>query len=509
MNSYSFDFEGVTYVVERVHPTQHYARMSPDIFRLSAATAEILRLAEEVGRRQSVDAVNSRLAAANAELAEERDNWKRSAERDSEQRDLVNKRLDEVEEERDSLRRLNETLAKEHDRAIHRWAKAVEERDAEMERVKACEHIAEGEEGWEALQNLCPSTAAVASLREEHDALSITVEEGREIEFEITAALAVLAGESLIPCGDGKTCPGHFGPKTMEALKSALAAWRALQEGNAAAAQRVGEAVADLVLAQADARLGRELVEALVQEDDSGEEHPRDILRRIIRERDQALADHKRAIEKCQVTEGARLILLGDLRRGRQSLEAERAERSRCTRDLILALSDKDEMSQKLESAESANRQHCLELAEKAGEIRDLREKLALDELELSLYRFGPDRDLRAEVRQHRLDRAVIANHLENLLGLAKREPASEGAVKLLALLDSEKIPGDFYSALDGRAADETLAEAAWRWLREQVGSPPLVAPLNASDAGVIRAPEVKTRHEVGDAEQENDGCEL
>lgn len=39
--------------------------------------------------------------------------------------------------------------------------------DTEMERVKACEHIAEGDEGWQQLTNLCPSTAAVASLRAE------------------------------------------------------------------------------------------------------------------------------------------------------------------------------------------------------------------------------------------------------------------------------------------------------------------------------------------------------
>ena len=42
-----------------------------------------------------------------------------------------------------------------------------EKADAEMERVKACEHIAEGDEGWEQLTNLCPSTAAVATLRAE------------------------------------------------------------------------------------------------------------------------------------------------------------------------------------------------------------------------------------------------------------------------------------------------------------------------------------------------------
>lgn len=41
--------------------------------------------------------------------------------------------------------------------------------DAEMQRVKACEHIAEGDEGWEFLVNLCPSTAAVAALKRDRD----------------------------------------------------------------------------------------------------------------------------------------------------------------------------------------------------------------------------------------------------------------------------------------------------------------------------------------------------
>lgn len=45
--------------------------------------------------------------------------------------------------------------------------------DAEMERVKACEHIAEGDmEGndWRILRNICPSTAAVAALRDKYEA---------------------------------------------------------------------------------------------------------------------------------------------------------------------------------------------------------------------------------------------------------------------------------------------------------------------------------------------------
>lgn len=59
------------------------------------------------------------------------------------------------------------------------------ESDAEMERVKACEHIADGDEGWEALSNLCPSTASVASLRN-----AITRERERAARLE-------KAGEAL------------------------------------------------------------------------------------------------------------------------------------------------------------------------------------------------------------------------------------------------------------------------------------------------------------------------
>lgn len=41
----------------------------------------------------------------------------------------------------------------------------------EMLRVKMCEHIAEGEEGWQQHRNLCPSTMAVAALRDEVERL--------------------------------------------------------------------------------------------------------------------------------------------------------------------------------------------------------------------------------------------------------------------------------------------------------------------------------------------------
>ncbi len=58
-------------------------------------------------------------------------------------------------------------------------AKANLDADAEMERVKACEHIAENEPGWEKLRNLCPSTAAVASMRDQLAAQSLELEKAK------------------------------------------------------------------------------------------------------------------------------------------------------------------------------------------------------------------------------------------------------------------------------------------------------------------------------------------
>ncbi len=51
------------------------------------------------------------------------------------------------------------------ERDAARYAQAA---DAEMERVKACEHIANGDTGWERLRELCPSTSAVANMRDRY-----------------------------------------------------------------------------------------------------------------------------------------------------------------------------------------------------------------------------------------------------------------------------------------------------------------------------------------------------
>jgi len=59
-----------------------------------------------------------------------------------------------------------------------------EKADKEMERVKACEHIAEGDEGWEQLSNLCPSTAAVAKLRTDFQQLDEQLATEREAQSQ-------------------------------------------------------------------------------------------------------------------------------------------------------------------------------------------------------------------------------------------------------------------------------------------------------------------------------------
>lgn len=53
--------------------------------------------------------------------------------------------------------------------------------DAEMLRVKACEHIAEGDDGWEALRNECPSTAAVSRLRDSFVTAQAEVQQLRRV----------------------------------------------------------------------------------------------------------------------------------------------------------------------------------------------------------------------------------------------------------------------------------------------------------------------------------------
>lgn len=70
-----------------------------------------------------------------------------------------------IADEKESWTAREAELVRERDEARTEAASASKKADEEMERVKACEHIAEGDEGWEVLTQICPSTAAVAALR--------------------------------------------------------------------------------------------------------------------------------------------------------------------------------------------------------------------------------------------------------------------------------------------------------------------------------------------------------
>jgi hypothetical protein len=80
--------------------------------------------------------------------------------------------------------------------------------DAEMLRVKACEHIALGEGDWERLRNECPSTAAVAALRDAYTNMRGERERLREALTPSAETKAAYIGEFKMrlhrrdECGD-------------------------------------------------------------------------------------------------------------------------------------------------------------------------------------------------------------------------------------------------------------------------------------------------------------------
>lgn len=87
---------------------------------------------------------------------------------------LTNAQLDEIHEamnhevSREEICKVADLLETRHLLITQRETKresGCQKCDEEMLRVKACEAIAEGEEGWQELRNVCPSTMAVATLR--------------------------------------------------------------------------------------------------------------------------------------------------------------------------------------------------------------------------------------------------------------------------------------------------------------------------------------------------------
>jgi hypothetical protein len=326
-----------------------------------------------------------------------------------------------------------------------------------------------------------------AKVEEERDGLKMTVEEGQEIGGELTAALAVLAGESLIPCGVGEhgdqKCPGHFGLAAQEAVRGALNAWRALQEGNRQAVERIA------LLEAANLRLMGEVSELTnlkslhracfkpLEAQQRDGENLEDTLARIIRERDGYLKGRESALSEARKAGAAADAAL----RGRDSWRSF-AQKMHLERD----------------AAQRENRSKCSELAEMAGEIRELRAVVdaaaafvkegsaaALDELDkrrAALEGSKSDEDA-GYVVWHRLD----GDHVRLLpipATMEARRPvlkvavfddgdrvallhqaAGSAAAKLLALLDSEEPPEGFAKAIPFTG----FSACAWRWLREQV----------------------------------------
>jgi hypothetical protein len=88
-----------------------------------------------------------------------------------------------------------ERLKREAVNMNNAYLNVIEKADSEMLLVKACEHIAEGEEGWEKLRNECPSTMAVATLRDKYEANKKTLDYVRErlkgIEERLIARLGL------------------------------------------------------------------------------------------------------------------------------------------------------------------------------------------------------------------------------------------------------------------------------------------------------------------------------
>lgn len=79
---------------------------------------------------------------------------------------VTNSQFAELRRRCEELQDANRELVAEN-HALERRCEAAEAKaDAEMLRVKACEYIAEGELDWERLRNQCPSTMAVAALRD-------------------------------------------------------------------------------------------------------------------------------------------------------------------------------------------------------------------------------------------------------------------------------------------------------------------------------------------------------
>lgn len=121
----------------------------------------------------------------------------------------------------------------------------------------------------------------VQGLTEERDGWKMDSECGSEIIGELSRELAALAGERLVPCDPKGRCPGHLGPKARSAVRAAADAWRALQEGNEKAAQRIAELEAtneDFFIEKQALGRDKDLLKARIAELETDKAHQLELL---------------------------------------------------------------------------------------------------------------------------------------------------------------------------------------------------------------------------------------
>jgi hypothetical protein len=116
--------------------------------------------------------------------------------------------------------------------------------DAEMLRVKACEHIALGEGDWEWLRNECPSTAAVAALRDAYTNMRGERERLREALTPSAETKAAYIGEFKMRLHRRDECGDEY-------HEDVTLSWTVIKEIMTAISNRA-------VLSQAQERRGKE-----------------------------------------------------------------------------------------------------------------------------------------------------------------------------------------------------------------------------------------------------------
>ncbi len=212
----------------------------------------------------------------------------------------------------------------------------------------------------------------------------------------------------------------------------------------------------------ADDEIGRRVVEMIeiVAPHRLKGEHHNDALRRIIRERqeltnirDMYRTAFRRLNTERIVGESADVTLARIIREREQWESAALAEHSLAAQIQKGA----ETVGRQLAAVERENRSKCLELAEKAGEIRELREQLKAGGAMMRLRCYLCSKSVSTPVSKETVVRAI----LECPECIQRQD---DRAAKLLALLDNEEPPEGLLARF---APGTTEPLISWRWFRE------------------------------------------